>query len=95
MSGVCIPLSGAPPNLTGQTVKVLKVRLNRSKGFSKTRLVHGITRHFFEFGPFRLDAERHRLLCDGEVVPLSTKATEALFVLVRRAVQKIVHRMEL
>src|SRR5437660_11968785 len=40
-------------------------------------------RHFFEFGQFRLDADKHRLLRDGEVVPLSPKAVEALLVLVR------------
>ena len=40
-------------------------------------------RHFYEFGDFRLDAEKHRLLRDGEVVPLSPKAVDALFVLVR------------
>src|SRR5438094_4598316 len=40
-------------------------------------------RHFYEFGQFRLDADKHRLLRDGEVVPLSPKAVEALFVLVR------------
>src|SRR5438132_5216568 len=40
-------------------------------------------RHFYEFGQFRLDANRHRLLRDGEVVPLSPKADEALLVLVR------------
>ena len=40
-------------------------------------------RHFYEFGQFRLDADRHRLLRDGEVVPLSPKADEALLVLVR------------
>src|SRR5438128_9816848 len=40
-------------------------------------------RHFYEFGRFRLDADRHRLMRDGEVVPLSPKAIEALLVLVR------------
>lgn len=40
-------------------------------------------RHFYEFGTFRLDADRHRLLRDGHVVPLSPKAIEALLVLVR------------
>lgn len=41
------------------------------------------TRHFYEFGQFRLDADRHRLLRDGEVVPLSPKAIEALLVLAK------------
>jgi DNA-binding winged helix-turn-helix (wHTH) protein/TolB-like protein/Tfp pilus assembly protein PilF len=42
-------------------------------------------RHFYEFGPFRLDPEKHRLLRDGEPVPLSPKAAEALLVLVQNA----------
>jgi len=40
-------------------------------------------RHFYEFGQFRLDSDKHRLLCDGKVVPLSPKAIEALIVLVQ------------
>src|SRR6266496_3215290 len=43
------------------------------------------SRHFYEFGPFRLDAEKHRLLRDGEPVHLSPKAAEALTVLVQNA----------
>src|SRR5437763_1144523 len=31
-------------------------------------------RHFYEFGDFRLDADKHRLLRAGEVVPLSPQA---------------------
>src|SRR2546423_4177404 len=41
------------------------------------------TRHFFEFGAFRLDLQEHRLVRDGAVVPLPPKAMEALLVLVR------------
>ncbi|PWT94467.1 MAG: hypothetical protein C5B55_02700 [Blastocatellia bacterium] len=41
--------------------------------------------HFYEFGPFRLDPERHRLLRDGEPVPLSPKSIEALLILVKNA----------
>ena len=41
------------------------------------------TRRFYEFGPFRLDANRHRLFCNGEIVPLSPKAIETLVLLVR------------
>jgi TolB-like protein/DNA-binding winged helix-turn-helix (wHTH) protein/Flp pilus assembly protein TadD len=40
-------------------------------------------RQFYEFGPFRLDPKRHRLLRDGKVVPLPPKAVETLTVLVR------------
>jgi DNA-binding winged helix-turn-helix (wHTH) protein/TolB-like protein/Flp pilus assembly protein TadD len=48
----------------------------------KGTLANG-TRRFYEFGPFRLDANRHRLLRDGEVVPLSPKAIETLILLVQ------------
>ena len=40
-------------------------------------------KHFYEFGPFRLDAEKLRLTRDGEIVPLSRKDIESLLVLVR------------
>jgi DNA-binding winged helix-turn-helix (wHTH) protein/TolB-like protein/Tfp pilus assembly protein PilF len=40
-------------------------------------------RHFYQFGDFRLDAERNRLWRGGEIVPLSLKAIETLTVLVR------------
>ena len=40
-------------------------------------------RHFYEFGEFRLDAKKHRLLRHGEVVPLSPKSIEALLLLVQ------------
>lgn len=40
-------------------------------------------RHFYEFGPYRLDPQKHRLWRDGQPVPLPPKAMEALLVLVR------------
>jgi DNA-binding winged helix-turn-helix (wHTH) protein/TolB-like protein/Tfp pilus assembly protein PilF len=40
-------------------------------------------KHFYEFGPFRLDADKHRLMRDGELVHLSPKAIDALLVLVQ------------
>ncbi|PWT94468.1 MAG: hypothetical protein C5B55_02705, partial [Blastocatellia bacterium] len=42
-------------------------------------------RHVYEFGPFRLDPEKHRLSRDGEPVHLSPKALETLVVLVQNA----------
>jgi DNA-binding winged helix-turn-helix (wHTH) protein/TolB-like protein/Tfp pilus assembly protein PilF len=48
----------------------------------KSAIANG-ARRFYEFGPFRLDANRHRLLRDGEVVPLSPKAIETLILLVQ------------
>src|ERR1043166_6983492 len=35
-------------------------------------------RRFYEFGPFRLDPNRHRLFRGDELVPLSPKAIEML-----------------
>ncbi len=43
------------------------------------------SRCFYEFGPFRLDPEKNRLLRDGEPVHLSPKSLEALVVLVQNA----------
>ena len=40
------------------------------------------TKHFYDFGPYRLDAAERRLLRDGRVVQLAPKALEALLVLV-------------
>jgi len=40
-------------------------------------------RRYYEFGRFRLDPNRHRLLRDGEAVPLSAKAIETLTALVQ------------
>jgi DNA-binding winged helix-turn-helix (wHTH) protein/TolB-like protein/Flp pilus assembly protein TadD len=40
------------------------------------------TKLFYEFGAFRLDTEKLRLLRDGEIVPLTPKAVETLRVLV-------------
>ncbi|HEX3601006.1 MAG TPA: winged helix-turn-helix domain-containing protein, partial [Lacipirellulaceae bacterium] len=39
-------------------------------------------RHFYEFGPFRLDPNRHRLFRGDEVVVLSPKAIQTLILLV-------------
>ncbi len=43
------------------------------------------TMHFYAFGPFRFDSEKHVLVRDGTPVPLAPKATEILFVLVEQA----------
>jgi DNA-binding winged helix-turn-helix (wHTH) protein/TolB-like protein len=52
------------------------------------------TKLFFEFGEFRLDPEKHRLLRDGEIVGLTPKAVETLCVLVQRH-GKLVERGDL
>src|SRR5215471_2270083 len=42
-------------------------------------------RHFYEFGPFRLDPVRRRLLRKGKAVPLTPKAFDTLVELVRQS----------
>ena len=51
-------------------------------------------RHFYEFGPFRLDPEKHRLFRFGDLVPLAPRDVEALVVLVRHPGQ-LLEREEL
>lgn len=51
-------------------------------------------RLLYEFGPFRLDARKRRLLIDGEIVSLTPKAIETLLLLVERQ-GKLVEREEL
>src|SRR5215212_7563828 len=45
----------------------------------------GQENHLYEFGPFRLDPVRRRLLRDGEPVALTPKAFETLLVLVQQS----------
>jgi DNA-binding winged helix-turn-helix (wHTH) protein/TolB-like protein/lipoprotein NlpI len=42
-------------------------------------------RHFYDFGSFRVDAQKRRLLRDGEIVPLTPKAFDTLLVLVENS----------
>lgn len=46
-------------------------------------------KHFYEFGPFRLDAQKHRLLRNGDLVPVPSKALEALMVFVQHPNQML------
>jgi TolB-like protein/DNA-binding winged helix-turn-helix (wHTH) protein/Tfp pilus assembly protein PilF len=56
------------------------------EGPLSSRVVKGAVtsgaRRFYEFGPFRLDPNRHRLFRDDEVVALSPKAIHTLLLLV-------------
>jgi eukaryotic-like serine/threonine-protein kinase len=45
----------------------------------------GQTKHFYAFGPFRLDSEKRILVRDGVPVPLGPKVAETLLVLVENA----------
>jgi len=49
---------------------------------------------FYKFGPFQLDVQKHRLLREGQIVPLTPKAVETLLLLVRHQ-GKLVERDEL
>src|SRR5262249_10274856 len=42
-------------------------------------------KHFYEFGPFRLDATERLLLRDGQHIPLTPKAFETLLTLVENS----------
>jgi DNA-binding response OmpR family regulator len=48
-------------------------------------LMSGQTKHFYAFGPFRLDPEKRVLVRDDTPVPLAPKAAEALLLLVENA----------
>ena len=48
----------------------------------------------YEFGPFRIDAQREIVLRDGELVPLTPKTFQILLVLVRNN-QELVTKDEL
>jgi len=52
------------------------------------------TKRFYDFGAFRIDAEKRRLLCKDEVIPLTPKEFELLFALVRNA-GKVVEKDDL
>src|SRR5271163_2452563 len=43
------------------------------------------TKHFYEFGPFRVDPDKRLLLRENQPVPLQPKAFETLLVLVRNS----------
>ena len=51
--------------------------------------MHNPAKHFYEFGPFRVDTQKHRLLRNGEIVPLSSKALETLIVFLQHPNQTL------
>jgi DNA-binding winged helix-turn-helix (wHTH) protein len=46
-------------------------------------------KHFYEFGPYRLDPHRTQLLRDNEPIPLTLKAFETLLILVEHSQREI------
>jgi DNA-binding winged helix-turn-helix (wHTH) protein/TolB-like protein len=61
--------------------------------FAQTSL-RGIRRHYYEFGPFRVDALNQRLLRDGEPVAITPKALDLLLVLLQNR-ERVVTKVEL
>ena len=51
--------------------------------------MHNPTKHFYEFGPFRVDTQKHRLLRNGELVPLPSKALDTLMVFLQHPNQTL------
>jgi DNA-binding winged helix-turn-helix (wHTH) protein/tetratricopeptide (TPR) repeat protein len=51
-------------------------------------------KHFYEFGPFRVDPEQRVLLCDNQPVPLQPKAFDTLLVLIQHS-QEVVLKDDL
>src|ERR1700755_369077 len=47
--------------------------------------MYGQEKHLYEFGPFRLDPVKRRLLREGEPVPLTPKAFDTLLALVEQS----------
>jgi DNA-binding winged helix-turn-helix (wHTH) protein/TolB-like protein/cytochrome c-type biogenesis protein CcmH/NrfG len=64
--------------------QVLKGSANSSKS-SKKAFMPNAARHFYEFGPFRIDPAKHLLSREGQAVPLSPRAFDALLFLVQNA----------
>src|SRR6185436_17202420 len=54
----------------------------------------GQIRHFYEFGPFRIDTVNRLLLCNGEPVSVKAKAVETLLLLVQHS-GEVVEKEEL
>ena len=51
-------------------------------------------RHFFQFGPYRLDPDRRLLLRENKAVPVQPKAFDILLVLCENS-EKVVPKEEL
>jgi Tol biopolymer transport system component/DNA-binding winged helix-turn-helix (wHTH) protein len=51
--------------------------------------ISGPTKHFYEFGVFRIDVNKRLLLKDGETVPLTPKAFDTLLLLVENSGQLV------
>jgi len=68
--------------------------MDASKNAVKRATAANGVRRFYEFGAFRLDVNRHRLLRNGEIVALFPKAVETLTTLVQNP-GKLLEREEL
>jgi TolB-like protein/DNA-binding winged helix-turn-helix (wHTH) protein/tetratricopeptide (TPR) repeat protein len=54
----------------------------------------GLRRHFYEFGPYRLDALNQRLVCSGEPKAITPKTLDLLLLLVRHR-ERVISKREL
>jgi TolB-like protein/Flp pilus assembly protein TadD len=68
---------GSPLKPSWSFLEVLKAEMREEKP------------HLYEFGPFRLDAAKHLLFRDGEMVPLTPKVFDTLRVLVERSGEQV------
>ena len=60
-----------------------------SVGFERDNKIDGPIKRFYDFGAFRIDANKRLLLKDGEPVPLASKAFDTLLVLVENRGQLV------
>ena len=60
-----------------------------SVGFERDNRIDGPIKRFYDFGAFRIDANKRLLLKDGEPVPLASKAFDTLLVLVENRGQLV------
>src|ERR1051325_7430466 len=72
---------------------IFKACVSKSGGKMPANASQG-SRELYEFGPFRIDAQRELLLRAGEAVPLAPKAFQILLVLVRHS-QEVVSKEDL
>jgi len=66
------------------------LKLVKKGGFSV--MIERFPKHYYNFGPFRVDPSRRLLLRDNEVVPLAPKAFEMLLLLVENVGQVLEKR---
>jgi DNA-binding winged helix-turn-helix (wHTH) protein len=69
---------------SANVVTILERDVGRAHGLSANRSMSSTIEVFFEFGPFRVEPARRRLLRDGELIPLTARPFAVLLALVER-----------